>query len=123
MATFPTLTPNSRSFTLGNTPQLEYTGPSGANVRFLFDAKRVGQKLTLGFESLTESNLYLIQNHYVAQEGSLLPFDLPASVWSGYDTVPAPAVDYDWRYASPPQITPTAPGRFSLTVELQSVVK
>lgn len=123
MATFPALTPNARSLTLGNTPQLEYTGTSGVSVRFLQNTKRVVQKLTLTYESITEANLQLIYAHYETQQGSLLPFDLPAVVWSGYTVVPVPAVDYDWRYASSPQVSPTVPGRFSLTIELQSVIK
>lgn len=123
MATFPTLTPNARSLTLGNTPQLEYTGASGGSVRFLNNTKRTAQKLTLTYESITEASLQLIFAHYEAQQGSLLPFDLPAAIWSGYTVVPVPAVDYDWRYASSPQVSPTVPGRFSLTIELQSVIK
>lgn len=122
MANFPSITPNTRIFSLGNFPQAEYSGSSGGSVRFLYGTKRVGQRLTISFSSISEESTNDIYDHYAGQQGSLIPFDLPSAVWAGYATVPVDPVDYQWRYATPPSIEPTVNGRFSLTVELESVV-
>lgn len=122
MATFPAITPNTRSLSFGNYPQAEYSGISGGSVRFLYNTKRVEQKLVFSYLSITEAELALINGHYDTQEGSLIPFELPAAIWSGYSSVPVSVADYEWRYSSPPESEPNAPGRFSLTVELESVI-
>jgi hypothetical protein len=122
MATFPSITPNTRVFSLGNYPQQEYSGISGGSVRFLYGAKRIGQKLTFSYSSITETETNAIYDHYDEQQGGLIPFDLPAVIWAGYSNIPVSAVDYQWRYASTPAIEPTITGRFSLTIELESVV-
>lgn len=122
MATFPALKPNSRSLSLGNTPQLEYNAVSGANVRFLQGTKRINQTLKLTYNSITESDLYLIYNHYEVQQGSLLSFPLPSVIWSGYTTIPVSTVDYQWRYEGSFTVAPTTPGRFSLEITLQSAI-
>jgi len=122
MATFPAITPNARTLTFGDYPQLEYSGPSGASVRFLQNTTRVRQRLILVFNSLTESQITSILDHYNGQEGSLIPFDLPAETWAGYATVPVSTVDYNWRYASAFSIEPSAVRRFSVSIELESVI-
>jgi hypothetical protein len=119
MAEFPSLRPNSRSISLGNTPQQEYAAVSGANVRFLYGTVRVQQKLSMSFNAITESELYLIYDHFNGQEGSLISFALPAIVWSGYSTVP---INSEWRYAGALSVAPTGVNRFSLQVNLESVI-
>jgi hypothetical protein len=125
MADFPAIVPNARSFGLGNSPQSEYVAPDGVDVRFLFnETKRIGQTLTLTFRALTETQINLITDHYVGQEGSLIAFDLPSEIWSGYTTVPVSASDYQWRYADTFSIeTGGFIGRFNVTVELVSALK
>lgn len=124
MATFPALTPNARSLSLGDTPQAVHQAASGANVRFRYGANHLNQTLSLTFNAITEADLNLIYAHYKGQEGDLIAFDLPASIWSGYTTVPISASTFDWRYAGAFSVSPAAaPGRFSLEVELVSVVK
>lgn len=122
MAVFPSLTPNARSLGLGNYPQLEYTGTSGASVRFLQNTKRVNQTLTLTFNSITETQINLIYAHYEEQQSTLIPFTLPSTVWAGYDAVPIAAVDYEWRYARSFSVSPSTPGHFNVTIELESVI-
>lgn len=122
MATFPAIKPNTRTLSLGNYPQAEYTGRSGGSVRFLFNTKRVTQTLSFSYTSINESELTAIYDHYDGQQGSLISFDLPSALWDGYSSVPVSAVDYQWRYASLPDSEPNAPGRFSLTVTLESVI-
>jgi hypothetical protein len=120
MATFPAIKPNGRSLNLGDYPQLEYVGTSGVSTRFLQNTKRVRQTLTLTYNSLTETNINAIYNHFDGQQGSLIPFTLPSEIWAGYSSIPISTLDYEWRYSGPLSITPTAPGRFNVVVELES---
>jgi len=121
MATFPTLEPASRQISFGDYPQLVYTGTSGATVRFLQGTDRVNQLLKLGFTYLSESDMYLFLDHYNGQEGTLLPFDLPAIVWTGFTTAPITAT-YEWRYASEISIDQAAPLVYNVDVELISEI-
>tara|TARA_R100001163_G_scaffold65166_1_gene61411 strand:- start:1214 stop:1591 length:378 start_codon:yes stop_codon:yes gene_type:complete len=123
MATFPTLTPNSRSFSLGDFPGARHEGVSGVGVSFLYSSTDlIEQVLSLSYLSLTEAQHKLILDHYTGQEGGLIPFDLPSAVWSGYSTVPVSSSDYQWRYAEALEIQPGgATGRFNVSVELIAV--
>jgi len=122
MATFPSLTPNSRSLDLGDYPQVVHVAVSGINLRFLQGAKRINQILTLSYSNITETDLQSIYTHYETQEGTLVAFDLPAAVWSGYASVPISAVDYNWRYAGTISVDTGSPLRYNVSVELVSVV-
>lgn len=119
MATFPSLTPNARSLSWGDYPQETYEGASGGNVRFRYGSLRVQQTLSLTYNSITEAQVHLLLDHYDSQQGSLIAFDLPSAVWSGYSSDPIGA-SYEWRYSGPFSIEPTAPGRFNTSVELVS---
>lgn len=122
MATFPALTPNLRALDLGNYPQVVHVAASGINLRFLQGSKRINQILTLGYSNITETDLQLIYTHFETQEGTLIPFDLPAAVWSGYASVPISAVDYNWRYAGTISVDTGSPLRYNVSVQLLSVV-
>ena len=122
MAVFPSIKPNTRSLGLGNTPQLVYAGTSQATIRFLKNTKRVGQTLELSFSNITESQMNAIFDHFNGQEGTLIPFTLPSEIWTGYNSVPISAVDYEWRYAESLSIEKTSPDRYSLIVSLVSSI-
>lgn len=123
MATFPAITPNARSLTLGDFPGTRHEGVSGVGVSFLFsNTDRVGQQLKLEYVALTETQQTQLTNHFVGQEGELIPFDLPSAIWSGYSTVPVSSSEYQWRYASALRIEPGGiTGRFNVSVELVAV--
>lgn len=121
MATFPSLEPASRQISFGDYPQLVYAGTSGATIRFLQGTDRVNQLLKLGFTYLSETQMYLILDHYNGQEGTLLPFDLPAEIWAGLTTAPI-GVEYEWRYASEISIDQAAPLTYNVQVELVSEI-
>lgn len=123
MANFPSIVPNQRAFGLGNNPQEQYQSPDGVGVRFLHsETKRVGQTLSLEFVALTETQITSITNHFVGQEGSLIPFDLPSEIWSGYSTVPVSSSDYQWRYASTFSVESGGiVGRFNVKIDLVAV--
>ena len=123
MADFPSLEPVSRSLTYGDYPQLTHEGISGGDVRFLMSTTdRVAQRLTLGYENLTEAEAKLLLDHYEGQEGSLIAFDLPAgTVWAGFTSVPVSASDYQWRYIGAFDVGLSAPLQYGCTIELETV--
>jgi hypothetical protein len=121
MATFPSLAPRTRSLTLGDIPQQVYVGTSGGEVRFKQGSDYIAQRLTLGYEYLTESEAQQLLNHYSGQEGSLIPFDVSAAVWGGYTTPPVSSLAYQWRYTGPFEVGVAAPKRYNLTIELETV--
>jgi len=121
MATFPSLTPSSRSLSYGDYPQETYEGVSGGNVRFKFGSDRIAQRLTLGYEYLSEAEMKQLLDHYEGQQGSLISFALPAAVWAGYTTVPVSAANYEWRYAGPFEVGIASPLRYNTSIELVSV--
>jgi hypothetical protein len=106
---------------LGDIPQQVYKGTSGGEVRFKQGSAYVAQRLTLGYEYLTESEAQQILDHYAGQEGSLIPFDLSAEVWGGYTTPPVSSATYKWRYIGAFDVSIASPRRYSLTVELETV--
>ena len=121
MANFPALEPMTRSLTLGDVPQQVYEGPSGGVIRFKQGTSFVAQRLTLGYEYITESESQQLLDHYSGQQGSLIPFDLPASIWDGYTTPPVSSVSYQWRYTGPFEVGVAAPKRYNMTIELETV--
>lgn len=121
MANFPSLEPMTRALVLGDYPQEIYTGASGGQVRFKQGSDRVSQTLSLGYEYLSESEAQQILDHYETQQGSLIAFDLPSIIWSGYTTPPVSSSDYQWRYRSSFQISNAGPLSYNIMVELETV--
>ena len=121
MANFPSLRPRTRALTLGDIPQQQYIGTSGGEVRFKQGTSYIAQRLTIGYELITESESQQIIDHYAGQQGSLLPFDLPAVIWDGYTTVPVSSVNYQWRYTGPFTVDIAAPRRYNITIELETI--
>ena len=121
MANFPSLRPRTRALTLGDIPQQQYIGTSGGEVRFKQGTSYIAQRLTIGYELITESESQQIIDHYAGQQGSLLPFDLPAVIWDGYTTAPVSSVSYQWRYTGPFTVDIAAPRRYNITIELETI--
>lgn len=121
MADFPSLEPTTRVLGLGNTPQLFHDSDSGVGVRFVQGVDRVQQLLTLGYEYLAESEAKQIIDHFNDQQGSLIAFDLPSVIWSGYTTPPVSASDYQWRYSGAFDVSIAAPLRYNISVELVTI--
>ena len=121
MADFPSLEPTTRVFGLGDAPQLSHDSASGVGVRFVQGSDRVQQLLTLGYEYLTESEAKQIIDHFSDQQGSLIAFDLPSVIWSGYTTPPVSASDYQWRYSTALDVSIAAPLRYNVNVELVTI--
>lgn len=121
MADFPSLEPTTRVLTLGDTSQLTHDATSGVDVRFVYSTDRVLQRLTLGYEYLTESEAQEITTHFEGQQGSLIAFDLPSAIWSGYSTVPVSSSDYRWKYAGTFTVSLSSPQRYNASIELETI--
>lgn len=121
MATFPSLEPTTRALTLGDVPQLTHEASSGVDVRFVQGSDRVFQNLSLGYEYLLETEVKQIIDHFDGQQGSLISFDLPSIIWSGYSTPPVSASDYEFIYAAGLDISIASPLHYNVTVKLTTI--
>jgi hypothetical protein len=123
MATFPTLTPSSRTFTPGRHPHSEIPTLNGLQVRVMTSNVIIEQQLRLTFLGLTEAEMLSIRSHYIGQQGRFLSFFIPSSLLSG---MAAPGyftpTGYSWIYASAPQVEdiPCAQ-RYNVSVELVTI--
>jgi hypothetical protein len=123
MATFPTLTPSSRTFTPGRHPHSEIPTLDGLQTRVRTSNVILEQRLRLTFVGLTEAQMLSIRSHYIGQQGRFLSFAIPTSLLSGM-TTPAnfTPTGYSWIYGSAPQVEdiPCAQ-RYNVSVELVTV--
>ena len=123
MATFPTLTPSSRTFTPGRHPHSEIPTLNGLQVRVRTSNVILEQQLRLTFLGLTEAEMLSIRSHYIGQQGRFLSFAIPTSLLSGM-TTPAnfTPTGYSWIYGSAPQVEdiPCAQ-RYNVSIELVTV--
>jgi hypothetical protein len=123
MATFPTLTPSSRTFTPGRHPHSEIPTLNGLQVRVMTSNVIIEQQLRLTFVALTEAQMLSVRSHYIGQQGRFLSFAIPSSLLSGM-TTPAnfTPTGYRWIYGSAPQIE-DIPGtqRYTVNVELVTI--
>ena len=123
MATFPTLTPSSRTFTPGRHPHSEIRTLNGLQTRVRASNAILDQQLRLTFIGLTEAQMLSIRSHYIGQQGRFFSFAIPSSLLSGM-TTPAyfTPTGYNWIYGSTPQVE-DIPGtqRYTISVELVTV--
>ena len=123
MATFPTLTPSSRTFTPGRHPHSEIPTLDGLQIRVRTSNVILEQQLRLTFLGLTEAEMLSIRSHYIGQQGRFLSFAIPSSLLSGM-TTPAyfTPTGYSWIYAGAPQVE-DIPGtqRYTVSIELITV--
>jgi len=122
MATFPTLTPSSRTFTPGRHPHSEIRTLDGLQARVRTSNVLLEQRLRLTFVALTETQMLSVRSHYNGQQGRFLSFAIPDSLLSGMAT-PASftPTGYSWIYASTPQIEDIGLQRYTVSIELVTV--
>lgn len=122
MATFPTLTPSSRSFTPGRHPHSEIRTLDGLQTRVRTSNVLLEQRLRLTFVALTETQMLSIRSHYNTQQGRFLSFNIPDSLLSGM-TTPAnfTPTGYSWIYADTPTVEDIGLQRYTVSVELVTV--
>lgn len=120
MAQFPAITPDERSYSLGQIPTAEYSGLSGIAYLYRVGTLAVGQTLELPYSKRPTAEIDQITDHFETQHGE--PFTLPAAVWCGNDGGDAIAdVSLQWIYTAAPEPEYVSAGHYSLTVALQAV--
>ena len=118
MANFPSLTPQTRTYTPGSYAVLRTSTFSGAEVSVRRNNAAIDHLLSLTFTSGSVADQNLIFSHY-AVHNRFQPFDLPAVVLEGSDlTFPT---GYQWIYTGPPKVTYN-PSFVTVVVELQLIV-
>ena len=101
MANFPSLSPQSRSYTPGSVEVRRSKTLSGEEVTVRRTNTAVGYRLRFTFTSGSTSQQNEIFSHYAVQN-RFYPFDLPDSVLQGSDlTFPT---GYRWIYAKAPTV-------------------
>ncbi len=76
----------------------------------------------MSFEYLTEAQMLLIKDHYIARQGTFDIFYLSAEIWGDHVTPPVPLIsDFAWKYAAEVVIADVSFDRFSVQVELETV--
>lgn len=117
MANFPSISPQSRTYIPGSTPEAINQVLTGDETSIRHTNASTGHTLRLGYRGLTTAQHYQILSHYT-MHGRFTPFDLPAIVLLGSGlTFPA---GYGWIYVSSPQ-TSYSPGLIETNVELELV--
>ena len=117
MADFPSLSPQSRSYTPGSYAVRRSKTLSGDEVTVRRTDAAVDYKLRLSFVSSSTAQQKQVFTHYATQN-RFQPFDLPNSVLQDSGLTFPPG--YQWIYANPPEIV-YAPGEIRVSVELQLV--
>ena len=121
MATFPAIEPRRRSYDMGEFPMQEQQAWPAGLVRYLTGYESdaiVDMSLSLEYRNLSEFNIQQIRNHYNFQQGTTIPFRLPAIIWKGHTTaIPSSTL---WRYAAQPTEQQRSGHQYDVTVELVS---
>ena len=119
MADFPELTPARRAYSLGEVPTTQRSWLDALELAHRFGSEPTAHTLRLEFDEATSDAEWLqIRNHWGGQQGSVLPFAVPAAVWAGHDDYGQVMAGLQWRYASPPSRPDLDAGLGPGTVEL-----
>lgn len=125
MATFPSVTPTSRSFAAPVYPVTTYRTQSGVTVRRLWASAPSNARLSLKFNNIADADAVSILTCYNNALGSVNTVTLPSEVFTGADTalvafLQQSGTSLNWHFAedSPPQVESVVSGRSSVTLEL-----
>ena len=122
MSLFPSIKPSSRQFSVGALPVNTFQALSGKEVRVVLGDTMHGHSVSLSFSNIQEPAVKLITDHWYAQNGTALAFNLPQSVWAGWDQYESAITpDQKWRYSGQPSIAAVSPGIMNVSVELVSL--
>jgi hypothetical protein len=117
MTVFPTLTPSSRVFTLGDYSHAPLRSMGGTQTQVRHSNVIVGAGLELQFIGRSEANMLSIRTHYINRRGTFNVFTLPSAIWVG-TTDPTPA-SYTWRYTEQPRVSEDGNGHYDIAVKLE----
>jgi hypothetical protein len=122
MATFPSLTPATRSFTPGEYPHTPFTTYNGLQNRVRHSNVMLSSSVRLSFIALAEADMLSILSHYQGQFGSFESFPLPSSIWSGVAAISDyELTSYRWRYTESPSVDDVYCGRYNVELALETV--
>jgi|GEM_PF-3043077 len=117
MATFPALTPSSRTYTPASSPNTALRVLTGYESSVRHSSSSVGHRLRMGFQQISRADHYSLISHY-ALHGRFEAFDLPSEPLAGSGlTFPS---GYQWIYVSPPE-TEEICGQIVCSVELELI--
>lgn len=136
---FPYFTPSKRSYTPGKFPQREFQGLNGAVTTLQYGVQAVDSKLEMTFKNITDAQANAILDNYEAVNGGrdsvgrqdYVKLPTTGGAVGGVDNSnlqlqmaerqSGPKLRY--RYASPPIITSTFPGRSTVQVSLRGYLE
>ena len=122
MATFPSLTPSTRTFTPGEYPHTPFATYNGGQNRVRHSNVMLSSSVRLSFIALAEADMLSILSHYQGQFGGFESFTLPSSIWSGVTTISDyELTDYRWQYAESPTVDDAYCGRYNVELTLETV--
>lgn len=117
MADFPTLEPQSRTYTPGSFQGFRTDVLSGDEIAVRSVNSAVNYRLRVGFSGLTVAQQNSIFGHY-GVHNRFQPFDLPSTITAGGGfSFPS---GYQWIYAGPPDVS-YEPGLINVSVEFELV--
>ena len=134
---FPNLEPSQRVYTPAVYPQKEFQGLNGSVTTLQYGVKPVDSKLQMTFTNIADEDAYAIFQNYQKANGGFdektgerdyvvlsagLYTGQMAGVYSDLRYVMAEKLTLDrlrYRYAEPPKITSTFPGRSTVSVVLR----
>lgn len=123
MATFPSLTPTSRSFKPGVYPQKQYRALSGAVVKRTYGNSPYGATLQLEYRNIPDSSATTLVDHYRNQTAANQRFLLSANVIAGMtgnlgQRANASLDNLRWEYGEPPEVSTVRPGFSTVRISL-----
>ena len=115
MATFPALTPSTRTYTPGAYAHTIAQTLDGDTRSVRHSNGEIGNRLRMGFVDMTRAEHFSLVSHF-ALHGTFATFDLAAAtIVAAGITVP---FGYLWRYAASPEIEEIC-GRIDVTIDLE----
>ena len=99
---YPSLTPCNRSYNMGLFAISREVGFGGGQVKFLHSNRVSNLRMQLQYKNLGQAESSILRDHYRAQQGSYVGFELPVEIWSGQsNTANVVPIGTRWRYDSP----------------------
>jgi len=99
MTTFPTLYPNSISFSQGLPQVSEYTSFGVGPIRFRNNNFINGQQFTLEYLNLQQTDVDSIRNHYTQNQGTAGQFLVPSAIFGSVNITDSASL---FRYVETP---------------------
>lgn len=123
---FPSIKPSSRSYTPGEFPSSVFESQNGTKTVIRFGNKAVNSQLSLSFDHITNAEAEAIMKNYeqVNSAWGYVTFtnaDATAGVNNGdlANRMKETQTGLRYRYAEPPKIQSSVPGRSSVTCKFE----